>query len=99
MDKRDLRKQVRLRATILSIFLATVLLFFQEYALAQQSPDEANKLRLAQSFESSGMYEKAASLYEELYNRNPLNFVFFDGLHKMYVQLKEYEKAIWLVQT
>jgi tetratricopeptide (TPR) repeat protein len=44
------------------------------------------------------MYEKAASLYEELYNRNPLNFVFFDGLHKMCVQLKEYEKAIALVQ-
>jgi tetratricopeptide (TPR) repeat protein len=73
--------------------------FFLEDARAQQSPDEANKFRLAQSFERSGMYEKAANLYEELYNHNPSNFVFFDGLHRMYVQLKEYPKAISLVQT
>jgi tetratricopeptide (TPR) repeat protein len=90
---------LRESAKVLSILLAGLFFFFLEGARAQQSSDEANKLRLAQSFERSGMYEKAASLYEELYDRNPSNFVFFDGLHRMYVQLKEYPKAISLVQT
>lgn len=90
---------MRESAKVLSIVLAGLFIFLLEDARAQQSSDEANKLRLAQSFERSGMYEKAANLYEELYTRTPSNFVFFDGLHRMYVQLKEYPKAISLVQT
>jgi tetratricopeptide (TPR) repeat protein len=90
---------LRESAKALAILLTGLFFFFLEEAQAQQSSDEANTLRLAQSFERSGMYEKASSLYEELYNRNPSNFVFFDGLHRMYVQLKEYPKAISLIQT
>jgi tetratricopeptide (TPR) repeat protein len=67
-------------------------------AKSQEIPEEAAKLRIAQSLERAGEYEKAARLYEELYSRNPLNYVFFDGLHRMEVQLKEYEKAVSLVQ-
>jgi tetratricopeptide (TPR) repeat protein len=90
---------LRQSVKVLFILLVALLLFFLGDARAQQSSDEANKLRLAQSFERSGMYEKASSLYQELYNRNPSNVVFFDGLHRMYVQLKEYAMAISLVQT
>jgi tetratricopeptide (TPR) repeat protein len=81
------------------IFLVTLSLFSLKSAQAQESPDDANKLRLAQSLERSGEYERAARLYEDLYKRSPLNFVFFDGLHRMYMQLKEYNEAIALVQV
>jgi tetratricopeptide (TPR) repeat protein len=80
-------------------FLLTLSLFFLKSAQAQESLDDANKLRLAQSLERSGEYERAARLYGELHKRSPLNFVFFDGLHRMYMQLKEYSDAIVLVQA
>jgi len=64
----------------------------------QDFPEEAAKLRLAQQFERSGLYEKAASLYEELYARNPLNAIYFDALHRVYIQLKEYDRALSLVR-
>ena len=81
------------------IFLLTLSLVFLRSVQAQESPDDANKLRLAQSFERSGEYERAAKLYEELHSRDPLNFVIFDALHRTYIQLKEYTKAIALVQV
>jgi tetratricopeptide (TPR) repeat protein len=81
------------------IFLLALSLSFLKSAQAQENPDDANKLRLAQSLERSGEYERAARLYEDLYKRSPLNFVFFDGLHRMYMQLKEYSEAIVLVQA
>jgi tetratricopeptide (TPR) repeat protein len=81
------------------ILLLTMPLFVFKSTQAQESPDDANKLRLAQSFERSGEYQRAAGLYEELYRRSPLNFVLFDGLHRMYMQLKKYDDAIALVQT
>ncbi len=64
----------------------------------QDFPDEAARLRLAQQFERSGLYEKAALLYEELYARDPQNALYFDALHRVYIQLKEYEKALGLVR-
>jgi tetratricopeptide (TPR) repeat protein len=81
------------------VFLLALSPVFLGSVRAQESPDDASKLRLALSFERSGEYERAARLYEELHNRDSLNFVFFDGLHRMYVQLKEYGKAITLVQA
>jgi len=81
------------------ILLLTMPLFFFKSTQAQENPDDANKLRLAQSLERSGEYQRAAGLYEELYRRSPLNFVLFDGLHRMYMQLKKYDDAIALVQT
>lgn len=75
----------------------SVLMIFHASVRGQEISDEANKLRLAQSLERSGQYEKAAKLYEDLHTKHPSNFVFFDGLHRMYVQLKEYGKVIAMV--
>jgi tetratricopeptide (TPR) repeat protein len=90
-----------LKQTAKSSFVSilTLLLIFLANAQAQDNRDDASKFRLAQSFERSGEYERAAKLYEELHSHDPLNFVIFDGLHRMYVQLKEYAKAITLVQV
>ena len=63
-----------------------------------QVPDAAVKLRLAQSFEQAGEWERAVPIYESLFFKDPNNFVYFEALRRGYTQLKEYEKAIELLQ-
>ena len=70
-------------------------------AFAQES-DKLAKLRLAQGFEESGEWERAAALYEDLSTVEPNNFLYLDGLQRSYKQIKEYGKAInvirrWLI--
>jgi tetratricopeptide (TPR) repeat protein len=65
--------------------------------LAQQV-DVVAKLRLAQSFEQAGEWEKAAAIYESLLESNPDGFVVLDGLRRSYAEMKEYDKAINLVR-
>lgn len=64
---------------------------------ARQDMDAAARLRLAQSFEQAGQWDKAVPIYEMLYEKDPQNYVFFDGLRRSYAQLKAYDKAIRLV--
>jgi tetratricopeptide (TPR) repeat protein len=63
-----------------------------------QAPDLAARFRLAQSYEQGGDYENAAKLYKELLAKDSLNTVFFDGLRRMYMQLKHYDDAITLLE-
>jgi tetratricopeptide (TPR) repeat protein len=63
-----------------------------------QQIDLSTKLRLAQSFEQTGEWEKAATMYESLLESNPDSFVALDGLRRSYTELKEYDKAIDLVR-
>ncbi|MBI3005120.1 MAG: tetratricopeptide repeat protein [Ignavibacteriales bacterium] len=63
-----------------------------------QDADVAARLRLAQSFEQSGDWERAVSVYEDLHRRDQVNYVFFDGLRRAYTQVKRYDEAIGLVQ-
>ncbi len=63
-----------------------------------QEVDLAAKLRLAQGFEQLGDWERAAPIYESLHEAAPQNYVFYDGLRRCYTQMKQYEKAIDLVQ-
>jgi len=63
-----------------------------------QNEDAVIKLRLAQSFERSGDWERAAAIYEALFLANPQNLVYFEGLRRGYTQLKQYDKAIDLIQ-
>jgi tetratricopeptide (TPR) repeat protein len=80
---------------LIFLLLAIVCVTFSN---SQQLPDETSKFRLAQNLDRSGEYEKAARLYEELLSKDPGNYVYFESLHRMYVQLKEYPKAIDLIQ-
>jgi tetratricopeptide (TPR) repeat protein len=63
-----------------------------------QQVDLATKLRLAQGFEQAGDWERAASLYESLLDANPQSFVVLDGLRRSYTELKEYDKAMYLIR-
>lgn len=77
-------------AAALLVVLVPALLCAQEDAVA--------RLKLAQQFEQAGEFERAAVIYESLTAREPTNYVYFDGLRRVYTQLKEYDKAISLVE-
>ncbi len=61
--------------------------------LQSQTPDAQAKFRLAQGFEQASEWDRAAELYRDLLVTEPGNFAYFDGLQRMYVQLKRYEDA------
>ncbi|CUS79160.1 tetratricopeptide repeat protein [Candidatus Kryptonium thompsonii] len=80
--------------TIKLLFLT----FIINFAFAQ-TQDELNLLRLAQSFERAGEYERALKIYEELYNNNPNNRVYLEAIVRLNTQTKNYDRAIKLAQS
>ncbi len=79
----------------LGILLSVVILSLS--ARAQQVESMA-KFRLAQSFEEAGEWDRALPLYESLYQSEPQNYVYFDALRRACTHLKQYDKAIGLIQ-
>ncbi|MBI3586203.1 MAG: tetratricopeptide repeat protein, partial [Ignavibacteriales bacterium] len=80
------------------VFLISVLSCWVS-SLHAQDIDAAAKLRLAQNFEQVGEWGRAVAIYETLLEKDPQNYMYFDGLRRGYTQLKEYEKAIRLVRV
>jgi len=66
--------------------------------LRAQAPDAATKYRLAQGLELAGDYEHAAQLFGELFARDSSNVLYFDGLQRSLVQLKQYDKAVAVIE-
>ncbi|MFH0733320.1 MAG: tetratricopeptide repeat protein [bacterium] len=77
------------------LFILFCMLYLPVFA---QSANLDNKLRLAQSYEQAGMFDKAKSVYEDLYKQQPSNFMFFEGLNRCYINLKEYDNSIIILQ-
>jgi tetratricopeptide (TPR) repeat protein len=77
------------------LFVLNILLF--NCALSQET-EMVTKLRLATSFEEADEWERAVTLYEELYKSDPMNYTFLNSLQRSYTHLKEYEKAISLIR-
>jgi len=84
-----------MRKTLKTLLLALLLCAAYAYP---QTTDELNKFRLAQIYVQQGDYESAIKLYEQLYKVNPDNYSYFDGLRNCYLQVKQYDKAIAIVQ-
>jgi tetratricopeptide (TPR) repeat protein len=76
--------------------LVTMLLLVP--SVHSQEPDAATQLRLAQLSEQAGEWERAVTLYEGLYRSDTKNFVYFEGLRRGYTQLRQFDKAINLVE-
>ncbi len=82
---------------MIKLSLKRLILFFLLVNIAfAQSQGELNLLRLAQSFEKAGEYERALQIYEDLYLNNPQNRVYLDALIRLNVQTKNYDRAIKL---
>ncbi|MEW6060759.1 MAG: tetratricopeptide repeat protein [Bacteroidota bacterium] len=76
-------------------YLICVVLILFHIALSQIDQNQ-NLFRLAQTFEQQGDYERALQLYKDLYGKDSTNYPFFDALRRMYVQMKQYDDAIFL---
>ncbi len=62
-----------------------------------QDTNRLLKLQLAQRFEEAGEWERAVTLYRDLYESEPTNFIFLNGLQRSYTKIKEYDKAINII--
>jgi tetratricopeptide (TPR) repeat protein len=80
---------------LIKIFL---LLLIGQLALSQPRNFD-QKLRLAQNYEQMQDWENAVKIYEELYQIDSLNVVFFDALLRGYDQLKRYNDAVSIINT
>lgn len=78
------------------VFLVCVFVF--ALPLKAQQGDALARFRLAQSYEQEGSWERALPVYESLYQSDPNNILYFDGLRRSYTQLKQYDKAKKLVR-
>lgn len=56
-------------------------------------PGFAQSDQLARNFYDQGEYEKALQIYQELYEKNPSNSMFFERVVSSYQQLEEFDKA------
>jgi tetratricopeptide (TPR) repeat protein len=80
------------------IFFVVMTLCVVTILSSAQQVDIVAKLRLAQSFEQAGEWDRAATMYESLLETNPQNFIVLEGLRRAYAELKQYDKAIDLVR-
>jgi len=73
---------------IISVFVVT----------AQIRSDDQTKFALAESLERAGEYKDALIIFEELYLAEPSNTRYFNALHRVYLQLKNYAASIDLLE-
>ncbi len=67
-------------------------------AYSQTIQDYDNRFMLGQNYEGEGQLTKAKEIYENLYSSQPGNVQFFEGLNRVYLQLKEYESSIKIIE-
>ena len=67
-------------------------------ANAQVRDEDYAKFALAENLERAGQYEDAINLFEELYLAEPSNIQYFNALHRVYLQLKNYAASIDLLE-
>lgn len=72
-----------------------IIIFLPILAFSQQ---RYQKIKTAQRYERLGRYEDAAEIYKGLYQENPDNPIFFNGLKRNYLQLKRYDELITLIE-
>lgn len=89
----------KLNSSVKKEFIVLVLLLVGlPGAASSQTVDQLNKLRIAQALEQAGEFDKALDFYKQLYGADSSNFVYFDGLRRIYMNLKEYTPAEGLIR-
>ena len=81
------------------LIYSTVFIFFFAVIMSAQTNNYNEQLKLARAFEQSGEYKKAGDIYKELLEAQPDNNLFFEGLNRTYIQTKNYEASIKLLEN
>jgi tetratricopeptide (TPR) repeat protein len=73
--------------------------FFILQALAfAQTPQQINeRMRQAQSFERMGFFEQALNLYRPLFEQDPRNAAYYQGVKRALLQLRRYDELLALI--
>ncbi len=75
------------------------IILFSFAVFAQQNPQDQNQFLLAQSYEQRGDFEKAIEIIETLNKKDPSNIQYFSKLNSLYLQLKNYDKSVDLINS
>ncbi len=79
--------------------LLVILLSIPVFLSAQNNnPTLQQRYMLGQGYLQAGQLQKAKSIYEELYNQDQNNFQYFEALNNVYLQLKDYQGSIRIIQ-
>ncbi len=63
-----------------------------------QTPQQINeRLRQAQSFERMGFFEQALNLYRPLFEQDPRNAAYYQGVKRALLQLRRYDELLALI--
>ena len=81
------------RSVIIFIFL------FAAFIQAQEIQNLDNRFQLAQSYEQANQSGKAESIYRELTNAQPWNYIYFESLNRALVSQKKYTESIILLNN
>ncbi len=77
--------------------IITGIIIFSGLCLAQLNNELSNFYMLGQNYEQAGELEKAKSVYEDLYKKQPQNYQIFDALNRIYILLKDYTSSIRII--
>ncbi len=79
----------------LKIIVAVII--FSALSFAQLNNELNNFYMLGQNYEQAGELEKARSIYEDLYKKQPRNYQVFDALNRIYILLKAYNSSVQII--
>ena len=77
--------------------IAVTLLLLLEVSAFAQTQLNAERLRQAQNFERMGLFEQAAGIYLPLFQQEPRNDIYYQGLKRALLQLRRYDDALALI--
>lgn len=89
---------LKMRSRVPVAVIAALVFFVFPFSNIHAQSDAEMKFRLAGNYEQAGKLESAAKLYEELYAKDNTNYLYFESLRRVYLQLKRYDDAIALIQ-
>jgi tetratricopeptide (TPR) repeat protein len=78
--------------------LLLTLFLFAGFCFSQVIDNFQNRFMLGQSYEQAGELEKAKTIYESLYSKEPSNYNLFETLNDIYLKLKDYESSVQLIE-
>jgi cellulose synthase operon protein C len=75
-----------------------IFLIFSVISFSQNVNDFNNRYMLGESYAQSGNFQKAKEIFENLHSANPQNYQVFESLNRIYIQLKEYDYSVKIIE-